>query len=293
MIDTRVDTFLDVCRTMNYTKTAGNLNMTQPAVSQHIRGLEDFYGTKLFSYKNKKLELTEQGKYLKKYLETISHDVKNLQEAVQNIRKRKRIRLGATLSIGEFYLPEKLSLFMRNNPEQDVSVTIADTRDLLLKLDNGEVDFILCEGYFDKNQYAYRLIKKEEMCIACSVGYDSNDIKELKDLFKHPMLCRENGSGTREIFENYLHEYNYSFENFISVSEFTSPHIIKKMLLEGLGISVLYKTVVEEELQNKKMKVIDIPGFHISHEFNAIWKKDSVYGRQYGEWIEKMLYYNK
>ena len=126
MIDTRVESFLDVCKTMNYTRTAENLNMTQPAVSQHIRCLEDFYQTRLFTYKNKKLELTEQGRYLKKYLETIAHDVKNLQESVQNIRKRIRIRLGATLSIGEFYLPGKLSSFMHNNPKVDVSVIIAD-----------------------------------------------------------------------------------------------------------------------------------------------------------------------
>lgn len=289
MIDTRVETFLDVCKTMNYTKSAGNLNMTQPAVSQHIRGLEDFYGVKLFSYHNKKLELTEQGKYLKKYLETISHDIKNLQESVQNVRKRKRIRLGATLSIGEFYLPQKLSSFMCKNPELDVSVTIADTRDLLLKLDNGEVDFIFCEGYFDKNGYAHRFIKREEMCIVCSGKYDSSKIKDLKHLFEHPMLCRENGSGTREIFENYLHEYSYSFENFISVSEFTSPHLIKKMLLDGLGISVLYKTVVEEEIQKKTLKMIKIPGFQLYHEFNAIWKKDSVFEKQYREWIEVVL----
>ena len=286
MIDTRVETFLDVCKTMNYTKTAGNLNMTQPAVSQHIRSLEDFYGVKIFSYKNKRLELTEQGRYLKKYLETISHDVKYLQESIQNIKTRKKVKMGATLSIGEFFLPEKLSAFMRNNCKLDISVTIADTRDLLLKLNHGEVDFILCEGYFDKNEYGHRLIKREEMCIVCSAEYDSNKIKALKDLFEHHMLCRENGSGTREIFENYLQEYNYSFENFIRVSEFTSPHLIKKLLLDGMGISVLYRTVVEKEIQKKLLKVIEIPEFHVSHEFNAVWKKNSAFEEQYCEWID-------
>ena len=293
MIDTRVESFLDVCKTMNYTRTAENLNMTQPAVSQHIRCLEDFYQTRLFTYKNKKLELTEQGRYLKKYLETIAHDVKNLQESVQNIRKRIRIRLGATLSIGEFYLPGKLSSFMHNNPKVDVSVIIADTRDLLLKLEHGEVDFILCEGYFDKNDYAYRLIKKEEMCIVCCAEYDSGKVSELKHLFEHPMICRESGSGTREIFENYLREYNYSFDNFISISEFTSPHLIKKLLMDGQGISVLYKAVVEEELQKKSLRVIEIPGFQVSHEFNAVWKKDSVFAEQYREWIDLLLDSNR
>ena len=200
-----------------------------------------------------------------------------------------RIRLGATLSIGEFYLPEKLSSFMHNNQNVDVSVIIADTRDLLLKLEHGEVDFILCEGYFDKNEYAYRLIKKEEMYIVCSSEYDSSKISELKHLFEHPMLCRESGSGTREIFENYLWEYNYSFEHFVKISEFTSPHLIKKLLLGGHGISVLYKTVVEEELRKKTLKVIEIPGFQVSHEFNAVWKKDSVFGTQYRKWIDLLL----
>ena len=289
MIDSRVATFLDVCKTMNYTRTAENLNMTQPAVSQHIRGMEEFYGVKIFSYKNKKLELTNQGKYLKKHLETISHDVKYLQESVQKIKTRTKIKIGATLSIGEFYLPDRLSDFMNRNPKLDISLTIADTRELLFRLDNGDVDFILCEGYFDKNEYGHRLIKREEMCIVCSAEYDIRNIKALKDLFEHPMLCRENGSGTREIFENYLHEYNYSFENFISVSEFTSPHLIKKLLLDGLGISVLYKTVVEEEIQKKLLRVIEIPEFHVSHEFNAVWKQNSVFEKQYCEWIDDIL----
>lgn len=289
MIDSRVATFLDVCKTMNYTRTAENLNMTQPAVSQHIRGMEEFYGVKIFSYKNKKLELTNQGKYLKKHLETISHDVKYLQESVQKIKTRTKIKIGATLSIGEFYLPDRLSDFMNRNPKLDISLTIADTRELLFRLDNGDVDFILCEGYFDKNEYGHRLIKREEMCIVCSAEYDIRNIKALKDLFEHPMLCRENGSGTREIFENYLHEYNYSFENFISVSEFTSPHLIKKLLLDGRGISVLYRTVVEKEIQKKLLKVIEIPEFHVSHEFNAVWKQNSVFEKQYCEWIDDIL----
>ena len=278
MIDSRVATFLDVCKTMNYTRTAENLNMTQPAVSQHIRGMEEFYGVKIFSYKNKKLELTNQGKYLKKHLETISHDVKYLQESVQKIKTRTKIKIGATLSIGEFYLPDRLSDFMNRNPKLDISLTIADTRELLFRLDNGDVDFILCEGYFDKNEYGHRLIKREEMCIVCSAEYDIRNIKALKDLFEHPMLCRENGSGTREIFEN-----------FISVSEFTSPHLIKKLLLDGRGISVLYRTVVEKEIQKKLLKVIEIPEFHVSHEFNAVWKQNSVFEKQYCEWIDDIL----
>ena len=65
MLDFRMETFLAVCRYMNFTRAAEKLNITQPAVSQHIRFLEKHYNTKLFRYEGKKLELTEAGEILK------------------------------------------------------------------------------------------------------------------------------------------------------------------------------------------------------------------------------------
>lgn len=280
MIDTKVETFLKVCKTMNYTKAAQELGFTQPSVSQHIRCLEEFYNVKLFVYKNKKLELTEQGRYLKKHLETLSHDVNYMKESIQSIKKNRKIRLGATLSIGEFYIPDKLSCYIKSNPDIEIVLMIADTKELLNKLDLGEIDFILCEGYFDKSQYEYELIEKERMCIVCSVNYDLGDISDLSSLFKHHLLLRETGSGTREIFENYLHGQNYSIESFERCSEFSSPHLIKKLLVEGIGISVLYKTVVEKELKEKSLREIEIPEFQIVHEFNAVWKSNSIFDEE-------------
>lgn len=274
---------------MNYTRAAETLGFTQPTVSQHIRYLEEFYNVKLFVYKNKKLELTEQGLYLKKHLETLSHDVNYMKESIQNIKKNRKIRLGATLSIGEFYIPNKLSRFLKTNVDIEIVLIIADTKELLSRLDAGEIDFILCEGYFDKNQYEYELIGKEKMCIVCSVDYDLGNISDLNSLFKHHILVRETGSGTREIFENYLHGQGLSLTNFERCSEFTSPHLIKKMLLDGIGISVLYKTVVKSELKERRLREIEIPGFQIVHEFNAVWKSNSIFEEEYRSIIQKML----
>lgn len=290
MIDNKVETFLKVCKTMNYTKAAEELGFTQPSVSQHIRSLEEFYNVKLFVYKNKKLELTEQGRYLKKHLETLFHDVNYMKEFMQSIKKNKKIRLGATLSIGEFYIPGKLSHYIKMNPDVEIVLIIADTKELMNRLDLGEIDFLLCEGYFDKNQYEYELIEKEKMCIICSVEYDFSDISDLRSLFKHHLLLRETGSGTREIFENYLHGQNYSLANFERCSEFTSPHLIKRLLLDGVGISVLYKTVVEMELKDKRLKEIEIPEFQIVHEFNAVWKSNSIFCEEYRSIIHDLIH---
>lgn len=84
MLDFRIMTFLEVCRTMNYTKAAENLNLTQPAVSQHIHWLEQQYGVKVFSYINKNLYLTEEGKQLQSAFKTMSLDISYLADSVKH-----------------------------------------------------------------------------------------------------------------------------------------------------------------------------------------------------------------
>ena len=83
MLDFRVETFLTVCRTMNYTRAAEELNITQPAVSQHIAHLERDYGVPLFAYRNKKLQLTDAGALLRDALSTMAHDERLLRDRMQ------------------------------------------------------------------------------------------------------------------------------------------------------------------------------------------------------------------
>ena len=153
MLDFRIETFLSVCRNMSYTKAANELYITQPAVSQHIKSLEKHYGAKLFFYNGKKLILTEQGELLRQFFESVHHDSARIEDMVRHIHTKRVIRLGATMSIGGFYLPEKLSRYILAHPEYNVTLTIQDTRDLLKMLDNGEVDFAMCEGYFNRSKY--------------------------------------------------------------------------------------------------------------------------------------------
>lgn len=110
MQDFRMETFLMVCRFLNYTNAAKALNITQPAVSQHIRFLEDHYKVKLFLYEGKKLRLTEAGAMLYNAATTMKHDEVILSEQLKTSGRLKLI-FGATLTIGDFVLPEKLIRF--------------------------------------------------------------------------------------------------------------------------------------------------------------------------------------
>lgn len=135
MLDFRLDTFLEVCRWMNFTKAAQALHITQPAVSQHIRYLEQLYGVRLFDYQGKRPVLTEAGQTLLSAATTMKHDTLVLQERMQTLGKGHRSLLfGVTLTIGDFVAPVPLAHYLRQNPEADVRLSVANTHELLRAL---------------------------------------------------------------------------------------------------------------------------------------------------------------
>ena len=93
MLDFRIETFLEVCRNMNFTQAARQLNITQPAVSQHIKWLEECYNTRLFVMHGKKLQLTPAGETLRDSLTTMQHDIVSLKEKVQEAEEKKKGKL--------------------------------------------------------------------------------------------------------------------------------------------------------------------------------------------------------
>ena len=138
MLDFRMDTFLAVCRCMNFTKAAEELNITQPAVSHHIHYLEEHYQVKLFEYSGKKIGLTEAGRLLLSAATTMQHDELHLKQALQMSEGGgRRLVFGATMTVGEYVLPEALMRLMDAQPDISVKMVVADTQDLLRSLDEG------------------------------------------------------------------------------------------------------------------------------------------------------------
>ena len=113
MLDFRMDTFLAVCETMNFTRAAEQLRLTQPAVSQHIHLLEEHYGSKLFTYQGKRLALTAAGALLRDAARTMRHDEAYLAQQLQALAGTARpLCLGATLTVAEYALPEQMAAYL-------------------------------------------------------------------------------------------------------------------------------------------------------------------------------------
>jgi DNA-binding transcriptional LysR family regulator len=283
MLDFRHETFLTLCACNSFTKTAELLHMTQPAVSQHIKHLEEFYGCKLFDTSNRRVRLTPQGKLLKEFAMTVFSDSKNFRKNISSINAdTMQFSFGATLSIGEYVMPKILSRLLTKYPEMKIHMSVANTHVLLERLNNGELDYIVVEGLFDKSEYEAVLFSLENFIPVCAPQSEFADREaDFHEITKSRLILREKGSGTREVFENILQKYNYTLQAFEKVIEIGNMAAIKKMVSSGLGITFLFEVVAKSEIENGDLSVINSSGFHEQREFNFVFLKNSFFRERY------------
>ena len=204
MLDQRWNTFLVLCETMNYTRAAERLCLTQPAVTHHIHYLEDYYGCRLFSYEGKVLRLTEAGVRLREFTRSMAYNARKV-ETTMAAPTPISLRVGASKTIGEYLIAPKVERFLRAQPEAAFSLLVDNTQVLLRELEAGQLDFILIEGFFDRSRYDSRLYRNEAFFGVCAPGHRLAGRKAaLEELAGERLILREPGSGTRAIFEEAL-----------------------------------------------------------------------------------------
>lgn len=279
MLDFRIETFLTLCREMNYTRTAEHLNVTQPTVTQHIRYLEDAYGCKLFSYIGKTLSLTPQGKRLRGFALSMAYNSQCIQERMrQSGGQLPVMRVGATKTIGEFVIGPTISAYLRENPDRRLKLLVDNTQTLLGLLERGELDFAVVEGFFDKSKYGHRLYKNEAFVGVCAADHPLADRGlNLDDIISQNIIIREPGSGTRAIFEQLLKQHNYSFESIAQTTVISDFAVIKQLVCDRIGIAFLYEPVVRAELESGKIKKLRLESMQAQREFNYVFLKESLF----------------
>jgi len=267
MIDTRIETFLTLCRVMNYRKTAEILNMTQPAVTQHIHFLEEQYGCKLFSYDRRTLTMTKEAELLQKYAENVLYQEKKLKAQLDG-KDGVSLSIGATKTIGEYVIADHISAFI-SEPKNSISVNVNNTETLLSELSKGKIDFALIEGFFDRGKYASRLYRREPFVGLCRAGHPfANRTVPLDKIWNENLILREEGSGTRGILSQLLAESNRSFSEFRRITTVSNFGLIARLLEMNRCITFAYRAVGEN---NSKLAEFRVNGWDISREFNYVY----------------------
>ncbi|GEO63436.1 LysR family transcriptional regulator [Companilactobacillus nantensis] len=281
MLDKRYQTLISLAKTQSFTKTAAQLFITQPAVSQQITSLETELNFSLVLREHNRISLTEAGLKLAKFAKQM--DLES-QKVINSLKTgTEHLKMGCTLSLSSTILPKFIQqLSTRANV---VTTKINNTQHILQNIRDGKVDFGLIEGNFNKEEFDSFFVQKEDfVCIA------SNNIggTTIEDLFDQTLLLREPGSGSRNIFENWLATQNYRISDFKNVIEIASPSAIVELLKQDQGISFMYQSLVTNELKSEQLKKLDLTGFHVEHPINLVFLKNSYFKETYREIVESV-----
>ena len=277
-MDSKLQTFLTLCQTMNYRIAAEQLHLSQPAVTKQIQSLEQMLQIKLFCYDGHVLHKTEACLLLERYAITQQYQFEELQLAIAD-KKRFSLRIGATKTIGDYVLIDAIKEYL-SDPSHELSLMVDNTMHLLQMLDENQLDFAVIEGAFSKTKYDSYLLRMEPFVGICAKNSPlCGQHISVEELLKQTIVVREKGSGTRRIFEERLAARGYELSDFyreVSISSFVA---IKALVAAGIGISFLYNSVVAKE---NDIGTFTVDGITEPHPFHVVYTQNTS-ARNYAE----------
>ncbi|HBL14286.1 MAG TPA: LysR family transcriptional regulator [Cyanobacteria bacterium UBA11162] len=259
--------FLAVAEHLHFTRAAEELYITQPAVSAAIQNLEEQYGVKLFHRIGRHIEITEAGKLLQveaqKILDQVTLTERGLREL--NNLQRGELKLGSSLTIGNYWLPQKISQFKRQYPHISVDCTLANTEAICTGTATGQFDLGLVEGVVQpavKNSLEEDVVGSDRLLIVVGQSHPWFERKEisLTELSTTDWVMRESGSGTQQRFEEALQDWGIQPTKLDIILVLNSGEMVKAVVESGVGATAISELMVEKELQLdtlRSLKIID------------------------------------
>lgn len=269
MQDFRLKVFLTAAKTLNFTRCAEQLNISQPAVSRHISELETYYGTKLFSRQASKIELTESGRILEQWSGRILSMYMQLEHEMGIAGKvaKGQLRIGASTTIAQYVLPPIIARFRSAYPDITITMNSANSQKIEMDLLAQNIDLGFVENISRRSGLHYEHFADDRLVVAASSSNPLHGTYSLKHILQVPLVVREKGSGTLELMSRRFSEAGYSLSAFNTVASLGSSEAIKSYLKASNAIAVISVAAIRNELKEGKLKIIEIEGLNLDREF--------------------------
>lgn len=272
-MDRYLQVFVTVVEKKNFSRAAEALHMTQPAVSQSIRTLEENIGIRLMERNNKYVQLNKAGDIVYHHAKEILGLYTKMQHLVDDLTQKAKgiLAIGASYTFGEYVLPHILTIMQQKYPEIEPTVTIANTMAIADLVTRHQLDIGIVEGGFKDTELIGEKVAEDHMVIVASSKHKlaqkgrvcSNELKE------EMWIIREQGSGTREATEKMLAQLHFKPRKTLV---FSSTQPIKEAVEAGLGISMLSKWAIQKELHSGMINILSVQGMPFKRNFSIIMK---------------------
>ncbi|MCP4995392.1 MAG: LysR family transcriptional regulator [Gammaproteobacteria bacterium] len=253
MADRRLQVFHTVARLLSFTKAAEMLHMTQPAVTFQVRQLEEYFNTRLFDRTHNRISLTEAGSKVFEYADRIFELYTEMENSVRKMTGEigGSLTIGASTTIAEYMLPALLGDFKKKYPEVVIHLKVSNTDGIVSMVENNTIDLGVVEAPVANKNLIVEVCRVDQLVAIVPPGHPEAAKATLdhSDLARYPFICREEGSGTREVIGEYLAGVSPKDENLNISMELGSPEAVKGAVETGMGISIVSSATIQKELK--------------------------------------------
>jgi len=238
---------------LSFTKAAEELHMTQPAVTFQIRQLEEHFNTRLFDRTHNRISLTEAGIKVYDYSDRIFALNAEMENAVREITGEISgvLIIGASTTIAEYMLPALLGDFKKKYPDVGIRLKVSNSDGIVSMVENNTIDLGVVEAPVSNKNLVVENCRMDQLVLVVPPDHvlSKQKVFDVQQLHNYPYICREEGSGTREVLRDVLHQHGLEQSELNVVMELGSPEAIKGAVEAGMGVSILSRSTVGKELR--------------------------------------------
>lgn len=267
---------MSVAENLSFSKASVDLNISQPAVTRHIKELEDRYRTNLFERKGNKIYLTKAGERVYNAYKEIAQRYRELDFEVGQLQDSiaGEFKIGASSTISQYVIPRVIASFHKRYPKLKIYLVNGNSFEMEKMLLDNQTDIALVENYSSQSGIRYRDFLDDEIIVITGKNsvYAKRESISKEDLMQIPIVLREQGSGTLEVIRQVLSQQNINFENMNTLIHLGSTESIKNFLQDFDGLAMVSEKAIQNELYLKTLIRLKVAGLVIPRKLRIAYK---------------------
>lgn len=280
----QLEVFLAIARDESVSRAAEALAMSQSAASGSLADLERQFDVQLFDRVGKRLQLSALGRALRAHAEATLDQARELERALEGQSSTGLLRIGATLTIGNYLTVPLMARFMRENPGAQVTLAVANTESVARQVANFEIDVGLIEGEIEHPDLEMTAWRDDELVVFCAPTHPLARRRALgdEDLRKAAWIVRELGSGTRQTFDRAMRGLLPQLHIALALQH---TEAIKGAVEAGLGLGCISRIALEESFRHGTLKRCRVPHRDFRRQFFFLLHKQKFRSAGIQRWL--------
>lgn len=280
----QLEVFLAVAREGSVSRAAETLAMSQSAASGSLTDLERQFDVRLFDRIGKRLQLSELGRSIRAQAEALHDGARDLELALEGRAGIGKLRIGATLTIGNYVAVPLMARFLREHPGAEPTLAVANTEEIARQVANFEIDVGLVEGEIEHPELELTPWRDDTLVVFCAANHPFARKNALTDddLRQAAWIVRERGSGTRQAFDRAMR----GLQPLRIALELQHTEAIKSAVEAGMGVGCLSHLTLADSFSRKTLKPCPVPGRDFRRQFFFLLHKQRHRSAGIAAWLD-------